>query len=501
MGTERRAVRANSASSVVALLIVAALLGCVADAPMLPSESARAMAPLPVETEREIGEREAEVLADRVGIVGDSRLVEYVRAIGLRLAVHAPALDGEAHYTFDLLDVPEPSAFSLPGGRVYVSRGLVAHANSEDELASAIAHVMGHAAAGHVTPHRLVAHALPDLITLPDVGAGFVTPRVGRLVAGVAPLRGDWSLAPYEEVQEREADWIGQELTARAGWDPRALASWLHTLQREDLAHDRARGRARFLVAHPGALRRATAAAERVSELAPLAATPIARGSDAFLEHLEGMRTGPNPAHGADVRGRFVHVELGVSVTFPRDWELRIGRRHAVARHPDGGAAIVFEAVARGSDPVAVARTLVRYRGRELARAPEPLTLGRLSTAHAVERERGAVRSLYWVAVAGRVVQLTGIAPATTYERFRSAFEEVARSTAPMSARERSSIRDSRLRLWQALDGERLSQAIRRISRKTWSLEQIAIANALEPESRLDSEQILKIAVREPYRR
>ena len=96
----------------------------------------------PSKTEAELGRAEAEKVARSMGIVDDPALTAYVQAIGVRLAVHASLSD--VPYRFQIVDMPEPNAFALPGGYVYVSRGLLALVNSEDELAGVIGHEIGH---------------------------------------------------------------------------------------------------------------------------------------------------------------------------------------------------------------------------------------------------------------------------------------------------------------------------------------------------------------------
>jgi predicted Zn-dependent protease len=98
--------------------------------------------------ERELGEDEARRVAETIGLLDDAVLVAYVRAVGERLARGAPRTD--VRYTFEVVDTEQPDAFALPGGHVYVSRGLLALTNSEDELAGVLGHEIGHVAANGV---------------------------------------------------------------------------------------------------------------------------------------------------------------------------------------------------------------------------------------------------------------------------------------------------------------------------------------------------------------
>src|SRR6185369_12916072 len=171
--------------------------------------------------EQELGDAEAKNVAATMGLVDDPRLTGYVRAIGDRLAKFSPRTD--VAYTFYIVDMPEPNAFALPGGYVYVSRGLLALTNSEDELAGVLGHEIAHVAARHAV--RRVTRAAP-LAIVTGLGAaltGIVSPTLGDLVGGVGGFAGALVLAPYSRGQENEADRLGQEFSAAAGWDPAGL--------------------------------------------------------------------------------------------------------------------------------------------------------------------------------------------------------------------------------------------------------------------------------------
>ncbi|HZE89561.1 MAG TPA: M48 family metalloprotease [Verrucomicrobiae bacterium] len=172
--------------------------------------------------ERELGEAEARRVAETMGILEDPALSAYVRAVGERLAQFSPRTD--VTYTFQIVDMEEPNAFALPGGPVYVSRGLLVLTNSEDELAGVLGHEIGHVAARHAV--RRVTRAAP-LAVVTGLGAAvtsIVSPMLGDLVGGIGGVAGAFVLAPYSREQEREADRIGQELAGAAGWDPAGLS-------------------------------------------------------------------------------------------------------------------------------------------------------------------------------------------------------------------------------------------------------------------------------------
>src|SRR6185503_5653205 len=240
-----RIVRCSHVSSLLPLGLAAVMLtGCAVN----PVSGRHEPSLILASQVRELGREEAKKVEASMGLVDDSPLTAYVLQVGERIATHSP--HAGVDYTFSVLDLPEPNALALPGGYVYVSRGLLALLNSEDELAGVVGHEVGHVAARHSV--RRVTRAAP-IGVVSGVGAavvGMVSPVLGDVVGRVGSLSKELLLAPYGRDQEREADRVGAELSAKAGWDPHALASSLRTLEREAVLENAGVNRLSFFATH-----------------------------------------------------------------------------------------------------------------------------------------------------------------------------------------------------------------------------------------------------------
>src|SRR5437773_10618695 len=246
--------------------------------------------------ERRIGAEQAAEVARTIGLVDDPKLGTYVQEVGQRLAARSPRRD--VTYTFAVVEMAEPNAFALPGGELFVSRGLPVLATSEDELTGVLGHEIGHVAARHAA--RRVTRAAPlALVTALGAGiTGLVSPAVGGLLGGVGELANSALLAPYSRDQEREADRVGQEIVAGAGYDPAALSTSLHTLEREEALHrDQARASS-VSATHPRTPERVAATAREAAHLTRAAPAPIAASDADFLAHLDGLPVGPSARDG-----------------------------------------------------------------------------------------------------------------------------------------------------------------------------------------------------------
>jgi predicted Zn-dependent protease len=450
-----------------------------------------------VEREREIGLEETRKLEKQVGFLQEDKLVRYVEAIGGRLAQHSPRQDVEYH--FYVVDMVPPNAFALPGGYVFVTRGLLALVNSEDELASVIGHEIGHVAARHAVRRLSLGAPFAIASGLGAWATGIVSQRLGRVVGGIGNLAGGLLLAPYSREQEREADHLGQELAAAAGWDPGGMASFLHTLGREDALVRQGRpGGLRFFDSHPSTPERVEKTAKRARELETTPAASIAGGHTAFLGYLNGLRVGENPAEGQFVKGDFLHPGLKFSLRFPTGWKTHNAPAQVAAIAPDEEAFVMLEGAGEGNDPQEAARKFDEETRLRFSEEPARVSIGGLKAVRALGQYQGKSLDLTWIAHGGRIYQITGMSPASDFDAYRQAFLSTAQSFRPLTEAERASIRDTRLRLIRAANGESMKHLLDR-AQGTWTPEEAAVANALAVENALRGGELVKVPIPEPY--
>jgi len=484
----------------LACFLVAALAapGCAVN-PVTGQPEFSMMSP---EREARLGEEAAKEVADTIGLVNDPALTAYVEALGQRLARHSPRQD--VTYRFAVADMPEPNAFALPGGWIYVSRGLLVLANSEAELANVIGHEIGHVAARHAASReaRSVGAGVLSLLGAVVASAALGT-EVGRGVGQIFQLAGAGLIASYSRGQERQADDIGQRIAAEAGWDPGAMPAFLHTLERDTELHHPEAGRPSFLDSHPVTRERVENTTRLAAALPVAAAAPVARDRGAFLAKLDGLLVGPDPAEGVFREARFLHPGLRLVVDFPRGWTTANGKTVVGAAAPEKDALLLLQAQERGDDPRAAAARFAEANRIELL-DPVGLRIGGLPALRAravVQSSDGpVVLDLTWVAHATAVFRFTGMSPAPRFAQRAAALESAAKSFRRLSDSELASIRDVRLRIVAAARGERMTDVSRRSS-NVWSIDELAVANGLPLGASLGAGQPLKVAVEVPYAR
>jgi predicted Zn-dependent protease len=452
--------------------------------------------------EKELGDEESRRVADEMGLVDSPALNAYVEQIGRRLAQHAPG--GDANYSFRIVDMQEPNAFALPGGYVYVSRGLLALMNSEDELAGVIGHEIGHVAARHAV--RRITRSAPIGI-LTGVGAavtGIVSPMLGKAVGGIGGMAGALVLAPYSRSQESEADRVGQTMAAAAGWDPAGIAHALDTLEREESLQSGRERAMSFFATHPPLPERVAATTAHAQSLQRAASHPIAGSRTAFLRKLDGLPIGARPSDGVVDGTRFSHPDLGFALQFPSGWKVQNARDAVGAAAPGGDAVIVLTSAGEGTDPKEALHALEKSAKTDLSSRAESFRIGDLPAV----RVRGKTRTdqgvlaieLTWVALERRIYRFAAASPPSASATHEAAFRSTVTSFRRLTDAERGGFREQRIRLVNARGGETVAALLTRAGASGWSPAMASVANGLADGARLTAGQVVKAPISEPYR-
>jgi predicted Zn-dependent protease len=464
----------------LAILLGAAALACAPEpAPRRGAAPARRPTVLATEYDDQRAGAEAQrEVAATLGQVRDPKVQELVDAVGRRLVAKLPK--HKFDYQFRVVDQWPPNAFALPGGAIYVSRGLLVLSNSEDELANVLAHEITHAAARHAAARQVVA--------------GGVNPFA---IAFTNPAY----LAAYSRDQEREADRGGQMLAASAGYDPSGLGEFLSSLGNVEKLLAGAQRIPGYLDTHPATGERTAGAASAAQHLEWSRQPGITHDRDDYLRRLDGLVVGEDPAEGVFEKGRFVHPDLGFVLRIPEGWRFVNSPAAVGALSPDGGARVVLELAGDGNDPTRFAEEFVAQRVPEIQAQVEGQRAITVNGLPAVEVRGYAgpiTGKITWIASGGHVYRLSNLAQGMAAERALARGEIFVRSFRPIAPEDRAGIRVRRLRLAKARKGEGLADFSQR-TRNDWDAQRTAIANGLFASARLVEGELLKIAVVEDY--
>lgn len=309
-------------------------------------------------------------------------------------------------------------------------------------------------------------------------------------------------LSSYSRSQEREADKIGQQLAAAAGWNPAGLSALLHTLGREDELRGNDPDRVDFLASHPPAPERSEATQERAMTLERAAHAPIAKTHADFLAELNGLLVGMAGAEGTFVERRFLHPDLGFSLQFPKDWELDNLPHVVAARSADEQAFALLQIVGEGHDPMAAAKQFHANRGVRLIEGPDEMKIGGLKAARAMAQStgRGALTSIdaTWISLDAKIYLIAGITSPDRFAAERPTLRAISESFRPITTAERAKVTEERLRIHAARSGDTLEKMAGR-ERSSWKAPALAVANGIEAGDSLSKGTLIKLPVPQPY--
>ena len=326
----------NMKVTVAALLLLALVTGCAVN----PATGGANLVLMSESREIEIGAEEHEKILASLPMYQDPELLAYVNEVGNRIAAvsHRP----ELNYQFFIIDSPDINAMALPGGYVYVNRGLLTFMNTEAELAAVLAHEVGHITARHAVQQQArgalanAAATVGGFVTAVATGSGYV----GSQISQVTSIWAQTGLSGFGREGELEADSLGAEYLLRAGYDPGAMIAVVTALKNQEDFNRRVQGnRGTYhgvFATHPRNDTRLQEAIAAVGQLEENEAT-LTDNAD-FRENINGLILGEsNASRQTDTRNRYYQTLLGYTVVFPDQWEVTETTTTATANDPAVG--------------------------------------------------------------------------------------------------------------------------------------------------------------------
>lgn len=281
--------------------------------------------------EIQMGKEASQQTIQSIGLVNDPQLQAYVSAIGMKMAAASerPNLPWEFHVVNDA----SVNAFALPGGFIFVTRGLLTYINDEAELATVVGHEIGHV----TNRHSVQMISKSQLATL-GLGLGSVLSSDVARFAGIAGQGLQVLFLKYSRDAENQADVAGFRYALGQNYDVREMASVFHTLDRLGEAGGGGKLPA-WLATHPAPENRVAATEARLDTLKQdLTNTVIKR--DEYLGHIKGLTFGEDPRQGYFVGNRFYHPDLRFQLTFPDGWQTQNTPEAVLAGSPNQDAII-----------------------------------------------------------------------------------------------------------------------------------------------------------------
>jgi len=473
------------------LVALGLLAGCSTNPVTGGSEFTGLMSP---QQEAQIGaQQHPEIIKEYGGVYQDRALQAYVREVGSKVAPFSERPD--THYTFTLLDSPMVNAFALPGGYVYVTRGTLAVADSEAQLAAVLGHEIGHVAARHQA-----SRYSSGVVT--SLGAAILAAAVGSpAVSDALSVGTNLYMSSYSRDQERQADTLGVRYLGRAGYDPAAMSGFLRGmdiyLNDEAQALGEEKPDMSYFSSHPNTGERIAQAAQEAQVWQAgnqKGANVVA--PDRYLRAISGMTFGDGAAQGFARDGHFYHPDIGFVLDIPRGFNVKNAPEALIFEGPQNTLVLLdmddnktFGGVDRymrdqwleGSNPAPV--EMIAIHGHPAATAQLKGALdNRPVELRLVAMEWG-----------GKMIRLQIVIPQRSSAQVVDDLKRMTYSLRGMSADERKRIRPYRLRVVTAMTGDTQESLARKMEMRDNPLLWLRAINGLTPSEQIISGQKYKV--------
>lgn len=475
--------------SMLASCLVLCASGCVKN----PVTGKREIVLVSESQEIAMGQQSDPQVREEYGIVDDAKLQTYVQTMGKKLVAvsHRPNL--EWHFT--VVDSPVVNAFAIPGGYVYMTRGILAYMGNEAELAGVMGHEIGHVTARHTV--RQLTRA--QLAQIGLTAGSILSPTFGQF-GNLAESSVGLLFLRFSRDSEREADRLGIEYASRAAYDPREVSNFFEVLGRLSAANDRETIPG-WLSTHPDPPERVhttRALAREWIQTLGLTDERMAVNRENHLRSIDGLVFGNNPREGFNEGARFYHPELQFQIAFPVGWRIENTKEAVLALEPQQAAQmqISLAHVPEGTSPTEYARSLAS-RGMTPASGEETVINGNRAFLglYGIPVQGGTLAALAaFIEYRNQLFEVVGVTG--DFRRYRGAFEESIRSFDRVTEQRILRAQPDRLRVYAAQQGDTLNAIAQRTNNPRVNADELAILNRLAIDQPITPGRLLKIVER-----
>jgi predicted Zn-dependent protease len=472
------------------VVALAATLSCATN----PATGQRQLSFVSEEREIAMGQENDAQIRKEMGSYEGRELQEYVTSVGMKLAVNSERPNLPWHFT--VVDVPAINAFALPGGYIYITRGILPYLDDESQLAGVLGHEIGHVTARHSVNQQ----SKSTLAQIGLIGAAIAAPG-GQQLAQAGGVGLGALFLKYGRDDEAQADQLGVRYASRAGWDPAGIPRMLTTLGRIEEASD-SKGVPNWLATHPPADDRVQRVQAAVREAEGGAqTTKFTTDHDGYLKRLDGIVWGDNPDQGIVRGSSFLHKGLRFAFDFPGGWTVENGQKEVVAKQPGGRSVMLLEPVPRPQgrtiDDIAII-SMQNAGFRQIDGAPTTVNgvAGYLGTYVGALQSLGRVQARVLHLRHDRDVYLiAGLAPVEDYPKVVGEFSKSLQSFRGLSPGDAESIRPNRVSLYTARSGDTWQGIAERQSKGIIKATTLAIMNGHPVNDQPQPGERLKIVV------
>ena len=456
-----------------------------------PVTGKRELSLIPQGQEIAMGQEGAKAAAAQMGIYPDSGVQRYVNSLGQTLAKASERPD--LPWSFTVVDDPSVNAFALPGGPIFVSRGILTHMNSEAQLVSVLGHEIGHVTAKHSVSQL----SKQQIFQIGLIGAMVVKPELQQF--GQAASQGLGLLfLKFGRDDERQADELGFKYMTNANYAPSEMAEMFKTLSRLSGDGEGSRGTPEWLSTHPDPGNRVQKTQERIASAGkPFTGSKVER--EAFLRRLDGMVYGEDPRNGYFQQSAFIHPTLKFRFDFPSGWRTQNGAERVVGVSAQGDAQIALT-LAGNTAPTAALQAFFQQQGVQAGQTSNSAINGnQAAVAQFIAQNQDGSQLAGYVAYIQQdnvTYQLLAITPRQQIQAYDNLFRNTIGSFQRVTDARLLNVKPQRVRLVQLRSATSVAQ-FNQQNPSVIPLAQLALINGVEQGATFPAGTLVKRVVQE----
>ncbi|MFQ5822814.1 MAG: M48 family metalloprotease [bacterium] len=418
-------------------------------------------------------EADKEIVA-AYGLYDDPKVADYVNQLGQEMVIisHRPNLK----YHFRVLDSPVINAFALPGGFVYITRGILAYMNSEAELAGVVGHEIGHITARHSAKQYTRAQ-----LAQIGLGLGSTFSQQFRRFSDVAQLGVGLLFLKFSRDQERQSDQLGIEYSSRISYDAVHMSKFFGTLHR--MREQSGQDLPGWFSTHPDPEdRQATTIrlAKEWQQKLPSYKFKVQR--DRYIQIIDGIIFGDDPRQGFIDKGYFYHPTLDFQFPIPANWQLINTPQQVQIVNKNQDAAILFTLSQEPSARKAADKFLANTQGRLIQ--SDYTKINRLNAeirVTDVEQQQGTLRVLsYFIEKDRKIYVFHGFCSKAKYISNLNVFKYTMRNFDRLKNRAAKNVKPTRVKIVKVTRDGTLKDVLKRYPKGKLTVEQLAILNGMK---------------------
>ena len=478
-------------SKTVVRAIVVALMVWAVSCVLNPVTGKRELMLLSTADELAMGQQTDPQVLQTFGKYEDADLSRYVTALGKKLGAlsHQPNL----YYSVKVLDSPVVNAFAVPGGFVYLTRGILAYLNDEAELAGVVAHEIGHIAARHTAQQYSRAQ-----VAQLGLGLGAMVSKTFSKYAGVAQFGVGMLFLSFSRDDERQADALGVEYSSKAGYDANHMANLFVSLERLNPGEAQG-GLPGWFSTHPNPPDR-IAAVQRDTQAwqAKIQQTQFATNRDQYLKQIDGIVFGEDPSQGYVEGNIFYHPQLRFQFPVPAGWKVNNTSSQVQMFNQEQNAVILFS-MAPEKSPSAAADAFINENKAVVVKSESTQVNG--LQAHRIisdiTTEQGLIRVLsYFIQKENTVYVFLGYTGQARFDGYFPVFDQTMGQFKNLTDSNKINVKADRLAEKRTTTRGSLRQALQKFGEPEDKWEALAIINGMKLDDSLPGNIIIKVVVK-----